>query len=252
MRVLVLCEYSGTVRDAFIAAGHDAWSCDLLPSEGKNLGQLYPQHYTPDHQLYNHQLHYQCDAHELFEGRVAHSMALEGQLSKWDLLIAHPPCQYLAKSGVCWLVKGTKGADGIDDVRWAKMDQAAKFFRWILKATPVARKAIENPMMHGYANRAIFGPNGRPPDQIVQPFHFGHPEWKTTCLWLENLPLLVPTDIVQPEERLCGGKRPGRITSRTHRMAPGPLRAKERAKFFPGMAAAMASQWGALSPPTGN
>lgn len=232
MRVLVACEFSGIVRDAFRALGHDAWSCDLLPTESRRYGAPY-------------YWHHQCDVCELFDGRMAHSMRLEGQGLQWDLMIAHPPCTYLAKSGVRWLVKGTKGVGGINRERWAKMVAAADFFRYLLEA-PVKRIAIENPMMHGYANREIFGRDGRKPDQIIQPFQFGDPEWKTTCLWLKNLVPLKPTQIVKPEERLCGGKRPGRITSRIHRLPPGPERQRERSKTFKGIAQAMAWQWGGL------
>jgi len=182
MRVLVACEFSGTVRDAFRAAGHDAWSCDLLPTEKPGP-------------------HLQGDV-------LAHIG--EG----WDLMIAHPPCTHLAVSGARWF-------------HLKREDQAAALdFVKALMAAPVPRIAIENPI-------SIISSRIRKPDQIIQPWQFGHGETKATCLWLNGLPALTPTNVV-----------PGR-EARVHKMPPGPDRWRERSRTFPGIAAAMASQWGA-------
>lgn len=184
MRVLVACEFSGVVRDAFAAKGHTAVSCDLLPSERQGF-------------------HVQWDVREILTLR-------------WDLMIAHPPCTYLCNSGVRWL------AGNLDRVR--AMYDAAEFFKMLLSA-PVDRIAVENPIPHRHA--------GLPPyTQTIQPWQFGHGETKRTCLWLKNLPPLVPTNIVE-------GREP-----RIHHMSPGPERSKERSRTFAGIAAAMAEQWG--------
>ncbi len=199
-RVLIACEFSGVVRDAFRAAGHDAWSCDLEPSEG------------------DQRWHYQGD--------VRHALGRQprGVTDHWDLMIAHPPCTYLANSGVRWLYGG-KGTVP-DFERWQQMADAAKFFRMLLDA-PVERIAVENPIQHRHA--------GLPKQtQIIQPWQYGHGEVKATCLWLKNLPLLQPTDIVE-------GRSP-----RVHYASPGPDRWKERSRTLPGIARAMAEQWGAV------
>lgn len=162
MRVLVACEFSGVVRDAFRRRGHDAWSCDLLPTETD------PAHHV--------------------QGDVLPLLA-EG----WDLLIAHPPCTYLSNSGVRWLYGG-KGTVR-EPVRWGQMVEGAEFFRTLLNA-PIPRVAVENPVMHGYAREII----GSGPTQIVQPWMFGHGETKATGLWLRNLPELMPTDLVEGRE----------------------------------------------------
>jgi hypothetical protein len=181
MRVLVACEYSGTVRDAFIARGHDAMSCDLLPTERPGP-------------------HYQ--------GRVQDVINIG-----WDLMIAHPPCTHLAVSGARWW------SDKQDEQR------AALDFVRLLMDAPVPRIAIENPVSK--ISTAI-----RKPDQIVQPWQFGHGETKATCLWLKGLPLLVPTQVVDGRE------------ARIHKMSPGPDRWKERSRTYQGIADAMAAQWG--------
>lgn len=196
MRVLVACEYSGTVRDAFIRRGHDAVSCDLLPTESPG----------PHHQ-----------------GNV-----LDIINDGWDLMIAHPPCTYLTNSGERWLKDNPE--------RKQQRLDAVSFVKAIWSA-PIKSIAIENPV--GHLSSAFMKPH-----QIIQPFHFGHPDWKTTCLWLKNLPPLFATDFVIPEEKLCGGKKPGRVTSRLHRLPPGPDRWKERSRTFQGIADAMADQWG--------
>lgn len=198
-RVLVGCEFSGTVRDAFLRAGHDAWSCDLLPDErGSNR-------------------HIVGDVREVMHWG-------------WDLLcVMHPPCTRLCNSGVRWLSSPPPGRTR--DEMWADLDAAAALFSDCWNA-PVDRVAVENPVMHKHAKARIR--NYEPPAQSVQPWQFGHGETKRTCLWLRNLPPLEPTDIVEGRE------------ARVHRMPPGPDRWKERSRFFPGIANAMADQWGAL------
>ena len=139
----------------------------------------------------------------------------------WDLLIAHPTCTRLCNSGVRWLHERPE--------LWPQMIEAAVFFREILNA-PIARIAVENPVMHGYARSIV----GRGPDQTIQPYEYGHGETKRTGLWLKNLPKLTPTNRVD-----------GRV-ARVHRMPPGPGRWRERSRFFEGIAAAMADQWGSI------
>lgn len=184
MRVLVACEFSGRVRDAFISAGHDAWSCDLLASEAPGP-------------------HIQGDV-----------LPLLGD--GWDLLIAHPPCTDLAVSGARHFP--AKVADG-------RQAAALDFVRALL-AAPVPRIALENPV-------SIISTRVRKPCQVVHPWQFGHGEVKATCLWLKGLPLLSPTNVVS-------GRSPV-----VHRMPPGPDRWKARSRTYPGIAAAMASQWSA-------
>ncbi len=193
MRVLIACEYSATVREAFRARGHFAMSCDLLPTEIPGL-------------------HYQGDVRDVLEGSDA---------GPWDLAICHPPCTDLAVSGSRWFAE--KIADG-------RQQAALDFVRLLLEA-PVHRIALENPV-------SVISSKIRKPDQIIQPWQYGHGETKATCLWLKNLPPLVPTDVVAGRE------------ARVHRMPPGPDRWKERSRTFPGIAAAMADQWGNLSAPT--
>lgn len=183
MTVLVACEFSGVVRDAFIARGHKAMSCDLLPSERPGP-------------------HYQGDIHEL-------------DLSQYDLMIAHPPCTYLAVSGARWFKS-----------RQAEQWEALQFVNWLLQAD-VPRIALENPV-------SIVSTCIRKPDQIIQPWQFGHHEVKATCLWLKGLPALSPTNVVN-----------GR-TPRVWYASPSPERWKERSRTLAGIAEAMASQWGAL------
>ena len=198
-RVLVACEFSGTVRDAFARLGHDAWSCDLLPDEK------------------GHNKHLIGDARNfLHEG--------------WDLLIVcHPPCTRLCNSGVRWLTKPPKGKT-LEEL-WAELNEAAELFSDFWNAD-IERICIENPVMHRHAKERIV--NFQPHSQSIQPWQFGHGETKRTCLWLKNLPNLKPTDIVEGREQ------------RIFKMPPGPDRWKERSRFFPGIAAAMADQWGGL------
>lgn len=200
LRVLVACEFSGVVRRAFAALGHDAWSCDLMPAEDRS------------------------NCHIIGDAR-AHLN------DGWDLLmVAHPPCTRLCNSGVRWLHRPPEGK-ALDQM-WRELDQAADLFSAFWNA-PIERVCIENPVMHGHAKRRIR--NYEPPAQSVQPWQFGHGETKRTCFWLRNLPPLSPTNIVAGREQ------------RVFRMTPGPDRARERSRFFPGIAAAMADQWGGLA-----
>ena len=182
MRVLIACEYSGRVRDAFIAAGHEALSCDLLPSESP-LGE-----------------HYQGDVFDIIA-------------DGWDLMIAHPPCTHLAVSGARWFKD-----------KQEEQKQALDFVSRLMSA-PIPKIAIENPI-------SIISTKIRKPDQIIQPWQFGHGETKATCLWLKGLPLLQSTVIVDGREQ------------RVHRMPPSPDRWKERSRTYAGIAFAMAKQWG--------
>jgi site-specific DNA-cytosine methylase len=183
MKVLVACEYSGTVRDAFIRAGHDAMSCDLLPTDAPGP-------------------HYQGDVRDVL-----------GQ--GWDLMIAHPPCTHLAVSGARWFKEKKE-----------EQKQALAFVELLLSAN-IPRIALENPI-------SIISSKIRKPDQIIQPWQFGHGETKATCLWLKNLPKLEPTNIVDGRE------------ARIHKLSPSPDRWKIRSKTFQGIADAMANQWGTL------
>lgn len=194
MRVLVACEYSGRVRSAFRALGHDAWSCDLLPSEDDS------------------EFHWQGDVRDYLGGGVIFSH--HRNPFHWDLLIAHPPCTHLAVSGARHFA--AKKADG-------RQDAALDFVRELM-AAPIPRICIENPI-------SIISSRIRKPDQIIQPWQFGHGETKATCLWLKNLPPLVPTKVVD-----------GRV-ARVHRMPPSPDRWKERSRTYAGIANAMATQW---------
>lgn len=197
LRVLVACEFSGQVRQAFSDRGWDAWSVDLLPSEQPG------QHIVGD--------------------------ALKAiKRMKWDLIICHPPCQYLCNSGVRWLYPLHSCES---DQRWELMESGASFFKQLWNAR-IPHIAIENPVMHKYANRAIFGEKGRKPDCTVQPWEHGHPEVKRTCFWTRNLPPLTPTNIVE-------GRQP-----RVHFCSPRPDRWKERSRTLPGIAKAMATIWG--------
>lgn len=183
MRVLVACEFSGVVRRAFRALGHDAWSCDLLPAE--DGGE-----------------HIQGDVRDLFPGNW----------SEWDLLIAHPPCTHLAVSGARWFTH-----------KRAEQQEALDFVRLLMNWNS-PRICIENPI-------SIISTQIRKPDQIIQPWMFGHGETKATCLWLKGLPKLVPSNIVDGRD------------NRVHREPPSPDRWKNRSRTLEGIAQAMASQW---------
>jgi len=184
MRVLVACEFSGIVRDAFKLRGHDAWSCDIEPTE------------KPGN-------HFQCDVSTLL-------------YDSWDLMIAHPPCTYLAVSGNRWFK--------LDPSRYDKQVAALDFVRLLLNA-PIKRICLENPV-------SVISSKIRKPDQVIQPWMFGHHDRKATCLWLKNLPCLRPTRIVEP------------LFSSVHHAAPGPNRQKDRSRTFQYIADAMADQWG--------
>lgn len=180
-RILVACEFSGTVRDAFSAIGWDAWSCDLLPSQ-------------------SHGQHFQRDVREVIS-------------DGWDMMICHPPCTHLAVSGARWFKDKVK-----------EQAESLEFVRFLLDA-PIPRIALENPV-------SIISSRIRKPDQIVQPWQFGHGETKATCLWLKGLPKLQPSQIVSGRE------------ARIWKLPPGPDRWMERSRTFPGIARAMAEQWG--------
>jgi site-specific DNA-cytosine methylase len=183
LRVLVACEYSGAVRDAFRRQGCIAFSCDLLPSDEPGP-------------------HYRCDVRDVL--RLG-----------WDIMVAHPPCTHLSVSGARWFKdKAQEQVEALDFVR-------------LLMAAPIPFIAIENPI-------SVISSKIRKPDQVIQPWQFGHGETKATCLWLKGLPKLEPTDIVEGRE------------ARVHKMPPSPDRWKERSRTYAGIANAMAEQWGSF------
>ena len=181
MKVLIACEYSGRVRDAFLSLGHEAMSCDLLPTDVEGP-------------------HHMGDVTELLH-------------MGWDLMIAHPPCTHLAVSGSRWFKDKVK-----------EQAEALVFVQTLMDAQ-IPKIAIENPV-------SVISSRIRKPDQIIQPWQFGHGETKATCLWLKGLPKLTPTNVVEGRE------------ARVHRMPPSPDRWKERSRTFAGIAEAMAAQWG--------
>lgn len=187
MRVLVACEFSGVVRDAFLARGHEAMSCDLLPTERPGP-------------------HYEGDVFDVID-------------YPWDLMIAFPPCTDLTVSGARWFA----------DKRMTGRQQAGAAFFMRLAKADIPMIAIENPV-------GVMSSLWRKPDQVIQPWQFGHGETKATCLWLKGLPPLKPTKIVEGRE------------GRVWRMPPGPDRWKERSRTYEGIAEAMAEQWGSLLP----
>ena len=196
MRVLVACEYSGRVRDAFIAAGHEALSCDLLPTDSPGP-------------------HYKGDVRDvLYDG--------------WDLMVAHPPCTYLSVSGMHWTTRG---------LRDPRLTEDALSFVKLLMEAPIHKIAIENPV-------SVISSRIRKPDQVVNPYEFGHDASKKTCLWLKNLPLLAPTQLVQP--RVVNGKRRwgNQTDTGQNKLAPSADRWKVRSTTYQGIADAMAAQWG--------
>jgi len=192
VRVLIACEYSGTVRDAFIAQGHEAMSCDLLPTDRPGP-------------------HYKGDIADI----LAHD---------WDLMVAHPPCTHLAVSGAKHFA--AKQADG--------RQAAALDFARMLLAAPIPRIALENPV-------SIISTRIRKPDQIIQPWQFGHEATKTTCLWLKGLPPLVPTNIVGKGARHV--TKSGKSLPTWYNLPPSADRWKIRSATFQGIADAMAAQW---------
>ncbi|WP_319533391.1 hypothetical protein [uncultured Cohaesibacter sp.] len=226
-KVLVACEFSGTVRDAFLAIGHDAFSCDLLPSEtGSNR-------------------HIRGDVLDILD-------------DGWDcLIVAHPPCTRLCNSGVRWLSEPPKHRQPdyppeydswTRDERlafmWAELDKGAALFSKLWNAD-IPHVAVENPVMHPHAKERII--NYEPAAQTVQPWWFGEPQFKGTGLYLRNLPPLVPTDRLTPPKR---GTDEHKAWSVVHRMGRSVNRSKERSRFFPGIAAAMADQWMPIIEPT--
>jgi len=196
MRVLVACEYSGRVRDAFIGKGHDAMSCDILPTD---IGGP----------------HYQGDVLDVLN-------------DGWDLMIAHPPCTYLSVSGMHWTKRG---------LRDPKLTEDALDFVNLLLNAPIKMIAIENPI-------SIISSRIRKPDQIIQPYEYGHDASKKTCLWLKNLPLLRPTQMVEPQ--VINGKNiwGNQTASGQNKLGPSKDRWKIRSETFLGIANAMAQQWG--------
>lgn len=209
-RILIACEFSGTVRRAFTDLGYDAWSCDLLPAEDRSN-----RHITGD----------------------VREVLNDG----WDMLIvAHPPCTRLCNSGVRWLKTPPPGRTLPE--MWRELDEGADLFSTLWNA-PIPRIACENPVMHRHAKERIV--NFAPAAQSVQPWQYGDWETKRTCLWLRGLPTLVPDYATIPQARGALGME-GEPIARVHRMAPGEDRAKERSRFFPGIARAMAAQWGTL------
>lgn len=195
MKILIGCEFSGIVRDAFSERGHDVISCDLIPSE--QPGQ-----------------HYQGNVIDIIN-------------DGFDMLIAHPPCTYLANSGVRWL-HTNKGC-------WSDMIKGAEFFKSLLN-TNIDKICIENPIPHKYAVEII----GKKYDQLIQPWQFGHMESKATCLWLKGLPPLKSTNNVKDEML----KLPKNVSQRIHCMSPGPERQKERSRTYENIAKAISTQWG--------
>lgn len=202
MKVLVYCECSGRVRSAFRRRGHDAWSCDILPADDS-------------------------DSHHILEVPGGRSV-LEDNPEQWDLMIAHPPCTYLA---LCQIWRKYKPGQ---EWRKPKEDAAVDFFRKCYEAK-IPRICVENPM-------SVASTRVAKKSQTIHPWQFGHPEQKTTWLWLRNLPPLMPTQNVRAEMMLL----PRNVRERIHYMPPGPNRSSERDKTFPGIAEAMAEQWGHL------
>lgn len=191
MKILVACEYSGAVRDAFALLGHDVTSCDLLPTE------------RPGN-------HYQGDVRDILD-------------NGWDLMVAHPPCTHLAVSGARWFKDKKR-----------EQEEALDFVRFLLGA-PIPRIALENPV-------SVISSRIRPPDQIIQPWMFGHEATKTTCLWLKGLPHLTPTKVVGKGERHV--TKSGRSLPKWYNLPPSADRWKIRSATFQGIADAMAAQWG--------
>lgn len=217
MRVLIACEYSGNTRDAFLARGHDAWSCDLLPTDKPGP-------------------HYQCDVRDVLK-------------QGWDLLIAHPDCTYLTCSAEWAYGDGpyhqkVKPETLVGAARRARREIDLDFVRLLL-AAPIKMKCIENP------GRGAINTRIRKPDQLIQPNEYGHDASKITGLWLENLPHLVPTCRVKGrivEWPRGSGKMVERWGNQTdsgqNKITPSPDRWKERARTYSGWSDAMAAQWG--------
>lgn len=199
MRVLVACEFSGVVSEAFRALGHDAWSCDLIPQENADYR------------------HYLGDVRDIMD-------------DGWDLMIAHPPCTYLTSAGMHWTKRG---------LRDPQLTEDALAFVLELANANIPRIAIENPI-------GVLSTRWRKPDQIIQPYQFGHDASKATCLWLKNLPVLAATEYVEP--RIVDGKKrwSNQTDSGQNKLGPSPDRWKMRSITYAGIANAMAQQWGHL------
>jgi len=192
MRILVACEYSGVVRDAFIRGGHTAMSCDLLPTDAPGP-------------------HYQGDVSDVIA-------------DGWDLMVAHPPCTYLSVSGMHWTTRGLRDPELTED--------ALAFVQLLLDA-PIKKIALENPV-------SIISTRIRKPDQIIQPWWFGHDASKKTCLWLKNLPPLVPTDKLPGDNKT---RRANQTPSGQNKLGPSADRWKLRSATYQGIADAMVAQW---------
>ena len=206
-KVFIGGEYSGTVRDAFIRHGHDALSCDFLPTESPGP-------------------HFQGD---MFSPEILRQ--------EWDMAILHPTCTYVCNSGVKHLYIDGRKENGRNELRWTLMQSAAHAIRACLMF-PAKRRAVENPILHGHAVEVI----GRGQDQIVQPHWFGDPFLKATGWWLDGLPPLEKTDYLEPPTDPAERRKWAEV----HQASPGPDRGKKRSRFYPGMADACAAQWGSL------
>jgi hypothetical protein len=210
LRVLIGCERSGVVRRAFAALGHDAWSCDIEAADDGS----------------NHHIRGDVRDH-LDDG--------------WDLLtVMHPPCTRLCNSGVRHLYLGGRKENGVNPAMWASMEEAASFYRTLRTKGDIPRRALENPVMHRHAIAAT----ARGRTQFVQPWWFGDPFFKATGFELIGLPELKPTNRLTPP---APGTAEHKAWSRVHRMPPGPDRAQLRSETFPGLAAALALQWGGVA-----
>lgn len=210
MKILVAFEQSGTIRSRLVAMGHDAWSCDLLPSvDGSDR-------------------HIIADAREVMR-------------DEWDMMIAHPPCTRLTNSGVRWVTGNPPNGKTHEQIM-QELDEGAALFSDAWNADHIPMMAVENPVMHKYAKMRIR--NYRAPDQIVQPWWFGDPAFKATAFWLRGLPPLTPTNKLTPP---TAGTEEHKAWSMIHRAPPGPDRWKFRSKTFPGLADAIADQWAGQS-----
>ena len=254
MRVLVACEYSGVVRDAFLAIGHEAMSCDLLPTEAPGphyqgdvrhvLRGWMPVQYTADcdpdgdgwYRVWN-----TCTdscfcpgptQEDEMEYREIDGVLFARPIERpfWDLMIAHPPCTYLSVSGMHWTKRGLRDPQLTED--------ALDFVRLLLNA-PIESIALENPV-------SVISSRIRKPDQIINPWQYGHDASKKTCLWLKNLPPLQPTEIIEP--RIVNGRKRwgNQCDSGQNKLGPSEDRWKIRSATYPGIANAMANQWGCL------
>ena len=253
MRILIACEYSGTVRDAFRAMGHETWSCDLLDTDHPGLhykgdvrdiidgwvpvrfaSQCDPEGDGWCYLTNDDPCECRCFGPTQEEPELEYRETESGLFARpisnphWDLMVAHPPCTYLSVSGMHWTSRGLRDPKLTED--------ALDFVRFLMDA-PIRHIALENPI-------SVISSRIRKPDQVIQPWQFGHDASKKTCLWLKNLPNLRPTEYVAP--RIVNGKeRWGNQTdSGQNRLGPSDLRWKIRSETYPGIAAAMAEQWG--------